>query len=116
MALLFLSDENFNGYITSGLRSQMSIDVVRAQDVGLSGKPDPELLIWSAESGRMPLTHDFRTVPHHAFERVRRGLSMPGVVLVPQSLPPGQVISDIQLLAECSLEEEWERRVLYLPL
>ncbi len=116
MVLRFLSDENFNGYITSGLRSQTSIDVVRVQDVGLSGKSDPEVLAWSSESGRMLLTHDFRTVPHYAFDRVRRGLPMPGVILVPQSLPLGQVIYDIQLLAECSLEEEWEGRVLYLPL
>lgn len=116
MALRFLSDENFNGYITDGLLSQASIDVVRVQDVGLSGKSDPEALMWSAESGRMLLTHDFRTVPHYAFERVRRGLPMPGVVLVPQSLAPGRAISDIQLLDECSLEGEWEGQVLYLPL
>lgn len=41
----FLADENFdNNIIRSLLRRQPDIDVVRVQDVGLSGKDDPTIL------------------------------------------------------------------------
>jgi hypothetical protein len=41
---------------------------------------------------------------------------MPGVVEVNSRLPIGQVIDDLLLLAECNHEQEWEGRILYLPL
>jgi len=53
---------------------------------------------------------------HHAYERVRNGNPMPGVFEVDRGVPVAQAIEDILLLAECSLEEEWEGQVRYLPL
>ena len=41
---------------------------------------------------------------------------MPGLFAVPQDLPIGVVIDDLLLIAECSLEGEWEGRVRFLPL
>ena len=41
---------------------------------------------------------------------------MPGVVEVADDLPIGQVVEDILLLAEYSDRDEWEGRVIYLPL
>ena len=41
---------------------------------------------------------------------------MPGVVEVSRLLPIGRVIEDILLLAQYSLEHEWEGQVIYLPL
>lgn len=116
MEIRFLSDENFNGNITRALLSQTSIDLVRVQDVGLSGEPDPVVLRWAADASRILLSHDFRTMPGHAYDRVREGLFMPGVFLVSRSISPGQAVFEIQLLNECSLEGEWEGQVLYLPL
>ena len=41
----FLADENFNNNIIRGLlRRQSDIDIIRVQDVGLSGKDDPTVL------------------------------------------------------------------------
>lgn len=41
----FLADENFNNQIVRGvLRQSPDVDIVRAQDVGLSGVDDPTLL------------------------------------------------------------------------
>jgi len=56
------------------------------------------------------------TITHHAYERVRAGKPMPGVFEVGRSSSVGAVIEDILLLAECSLEAEWEGQVRYLPL
>ena len=52
----------------------------------------------------------------YAYERVEAGLPMPGVFDVSQTVPVGVVIDDILLIAESSLEGEWEGQVLYLPL
>ncbi len=41
---------------------------------------------------------------------------MPGVFEVSRDVPIGRAIEDILLLAEHSLESEWEDQILYLPL
>jgi hypothetical protein len=41
---------------------------------------------------------------------------MPGVFEVSRNVPIGRAIEDILLLAECSLDGEWEGQVRYLPL
>jgi len=48
----FLADENFNNQIVRGvLRQSSGVNIVRAQDVGLSGVDDPTVLEWSAQEG-----------------------------------------------------------------
>jgi hypothetical protein len=115
--LSLLADENFNGDITRGLRRRRpQVDLVRAQDVGLSGAQDPPILEWATQAGRIVLTQDLKTVPCYAYERVRAGLPMPGVWAVSGSVPIGQAIDDLLLLVDCSREGEWEGQVLFLPL
>jgi len=62
------------------------------------------------------LTHDVTTITKYAYERVRLGQPMPGVFEISRSAAIGVVIEDILLLAEYSLEGEWEGQVGYLPL
>ena len=111
------ADENLNNNIIRGLlRQKPDIDIVRVQDVGLSGADDPTVLEWAAEEGRVLLTHDAATITHYAYERVQTGKRMPGVFEVNHSIPLSVVIQDLILLTECSLENEWEGQVRYLPL
>jgi hypothetical protein len=115
--LPMLADENFNNDIVRGLRRRLpSIDLVRAQDVGLSGAKDPPVLAWAAQAKRVIFSHDVKTMTGYAYERVAAGLSMPGLFEVSDKLPIGVVIEEMLLLAECSLEGEWEGQVRYLPL
>lgn len=115
--LRLAADENFNNDIVRGvLRKNPEIDLVRVQDVGLSGAEDPEVLEWAAMEGRVLLTHDVTTVTRFAHDRVQGGKGMPGVFEVSRRLPMGVVIEDVLLLAECSREGEWEGQVRYLPL
>jgi Domain of unknown function (DUF5615) len=115
--LLLIADENFNNDIVRGLlRKKPDLDIVRVQEVGLRGADDPAILEWAANEGRVVLTHDAATMTYYAYERVRVGLSMPGVIEVADDLPLGQVIEDILLLAEYSNKGEWESQVIYLPL
>jgi len=115
--LLLVSDENFNNDIVRGLlRRNPDLDIVRVQDVGLRGEEDPVILEWAANEGRVVLTHDAATMAQFAYERVKAGLSMPGVIEVADDLSTRQVIEDILLLAEVSETREWEGQVIYLPL
>jgi hypothetical protein len=111
------ADENFNNDIVRGLlRRKPDVDIVRVQDIGLSGEDDPTVLEWAADEGRVLLTHDVSTITRYAYERVEAGKPMPGVFEVSRGLPMGMVIEDLILLTECSLEDEWEGQVRYLPL
>ena len=113
----FLADEDFDNDILRGvLRRKSDVNIVRAQEVGLGGIADAQILEWAAREGRVVLTHDVCTMTTHAYARIRDGLPMPGVFAVSQSIPIAQAIADILLLAECSIEGEWENQVRYLPL
>ena len=55
--LKLVSDENFDGDILRGLyRRCPELDVVRAQDVGLSTTPNSDILAWAAAEGRTTLS------------------------------------------------------------
>ena len=113
----FLADENFNNQIVRGvLRQNLDIDIVRVQDVGLSGADDPTVLNWAAQQGRVLLTHDVATMITFAYNRIEAGLSMPGVFEVNRRVSVGLAIEEIILIAECSIEGEWEGQVRFLPL
>jgi hypothetical protein len=115
--LLLAAYEDLDNNIVRGLaRRNPRADIVRAQDAGLSGASDPEVLEWAAREGRVLFTHDVSTMTRHAYDRVRAGLPMPGVFEIPQSLPVGQAIEELLLIAESSLEGEWADQVRYLPL
>jgi hypothetical protein len=51
-----------------------------------------------------------------AYSRISNDLPDVGVIEVPQSLPVGQAIEEILIIAECSTLEEWIGQVRYLPL
>ena len=66
--LKFLADENFDNTIIRGLfRRNLKLDIVRVQDVGLSGKDEPTVLEWAAQEGRILLTHDVATITRYAY-------------------------------------------------
>ena len=111
------ADENFNADIVRGLiRRLPDLDIVRIQDVGLSGADDPAVLEWAGREGRIVLTHDVSTLVDFALDRVAASQPMPGVFVAQSSGPIGATIEDLVLLAECSVEGEWNGRVRFLPL
>ena len=115
--LKLVSDENFDGDILRGLyRRRPDLDVVRVQDVGLSATSDTHVLAWAAVEGRILLTHDRDTLPNFAYDSVRAGQPMPGVFLVSDRMPVGQVIEEILLAVECLTPEECLNFVRFFPL
>ncbi len=113
----FLADENFNNDILRGLLRQMpNLDILRVQDVGLSGMGDPDVLEWAAKEGRVLLTHDVTTMAGFAYNRIDANQLMPGVLEVSRSLRTGPAIESILLMVAASFESEWVGQVRYLSL
>jgi len=91
--LRFLTDEDFDNDILRGfLRRLPQLDIVRIQDADLSGEPDPVVLEWAEQENRIVLTHDVKSMPPHAYDRLQAGLPVAGVCVISQSLPIGQAI------------------------
>lgn len=111
-----LTDENFRGDIVRGLRLRLpTLDMVRVQDIGLSGADDPTVLTWAAAHDRILLTHDTQTVPGFANARVIAGEPMPGVLVVDDWASSRRVIDDVILIDSASEQLDWIDRVEYLP-
>jgi predicted nuclease of predicted toxin-antitoxin system len=96
--LRLVADENFNNDIVRGLlRRKPDLDIVRVQDVGLSGADDASVLEWAAQEDWVLITHDVTTLTRFAYDRVRAGLPMPGVFKVSRAVSVGLAIEDILL-------------------
>ncbi len=72
--------------------------------------------MWAAGQGRVVLTHDVQTMVGYAYDRVRAGRPMPGVVALPEDAPAGPAVEDLLLVVGASFEGELEDRVIFLPL
>jgi hypothetical protein len=115
--LRFVADENLNNDILRGLlRRCPDLDIIRIQDASLSGADDAAVLDFASRENRVLLTHDVSTLTDHAYQRLADGRRMPGVFEISLDLALAVTIEDLLLLAECSLDGEWEGQVRYLPL
>ena len=115
--LRFLTDEDFDGRLTSALRARVpGLDLVRAQDMDLMHTPDPDILAWAAAEDRIVLTHDRNTMSGFASTRVKAGQPMPGLFVVDRQVSFGQVLSDLEAMAGASELTEWRDQIIFVPL
>lgn len=115
--LKFLADENFDGRVLRGLlRHLPELDLVTVQNLGLRGRPDPEILERAAEENRILLSYDRATMPAHVHARVSRGERMPGVVIIPFDLPIQTILEALLVLTQAGRPEDFGDQVTYLPL
>lgn len=115
--LRLLIDQDLDQDIVRGLQLRLpDLDTITAHRAGLSAAPDPELLAWADEQDRILVTHDRRTMPRHATDRMAAGERVAGVFVVPRRLPLSQVIDDLEVMVACSEQSEWKDLVRFLPL
>jgi predicted nuclease of predicted toxin-antitoxin system len=67
-------------------RRHPGLDVVRVVDVGLGGRPDPEILEWAAREGRVVVSRDRATLSAEAARRIEGGKPIPGLILLRRGL------------------------------
>jgi hypothetical protein len=113
----FAADENFNGRIVERLCQRFEdLDIVRIQDTDFYGAPDPAVLDWAAQEERIVLTHDVQTLVNDAYERIKQGLPMPGVILVPNTLAIGLAVNELEIALGAGRPQDFEDRVTFIPL
>jgi len=62
----YLADENIDENIVNGVRRrQPNINFVTANDAGLHSVPDPLVLAYAAQEGRILVSFDKHTIPGH---------------------------------------------------
>jgi hypothetical protein len=72
--------------------------------------------MWAAQENRTMLTHDFDTMINDAKQLLIRGEQLAGVIFVPDKLPIGRAIDNLQLFVECCSQSEMYNRLEHLPL
>ena len=115
--LRLASDADVHGEIIRGLRRRLpEIDLVRIQDSLPERTPDPEILAWAAAENRILITNDRNTMIGFAYQRVRAGESLPGLIATTNEQSIGSSIDDILLIAECMPEQEIRDQIIvFLP-
>jgi len=73
------------------------------------------VLVVAARDGRILVSHDKRTLPRHFAEFIQSQPS-PGVVIVPQHLAIAAAGEELLLIWHASTPEEWNNRIVHLPL
>ena len=86
-----------------------------AHDGGVVGVGDSEVLRIAAESARILVSHDRKTMPAH-FARFIEKRSSPGVVIVSQNLDIGAAIEDLLMIWAATEAEEWGDQLGVVPV
>jgi predicted nuclease of predicted toxin-antitoxin system len=97
-------------------RREPALDTLTVQEASLRKAADPAVLEWAATDGRVVISHDHGTMRAYAEERLLAGLPMAGLILVCQDYPLGQAIDDLVLIGQTTTAEEWQGKVVFLPL
>jgi predicted nuclease of predicted toxin-antitoxin system len=112
----FQADADFNEEIVSGLlRNHPDMDFQTAQEAGLRGLLDPEVLARAADDRRILVTHDRRTMPAHFADFIQQRES-PGVIVISQRVTVRRAMDELDLVWEASEAEEWTNLIVELPL
>lgn len=112
----FQADADLNRRILLAVtRLEPAIDFQSAHAVGLEGLADGDVLALAAAAGRILVTHDRRTMPHHFAEFIA-DRQCPGVLIVPQRLPVAEAAAELVLIWSSTDAEEWIGRICGLPL
>ena len=110
-------DQNFNEHIVDGMtRRDPNIEFTHVRDVGLAAASDPEVLEWAAQRGMVLLSHDRKTMPSFAADRVAAGEAMPGVFIVSANMMIGQAVGELLVAALCLSSDECRDIVKYFPI
>jgi hypothetical protein len=112
----FQADADLDGRVLRGLRrAAPEIDIRTAADAALAGLEDREVLLIAADSGRILVSQDRRTMPVH-FARFAAATRSPGMILLREAIPISTAIEELALIWNASEAEEWINRIVWIPL
>lgn len=113
----FMADADLNFAIVRGCRRrEPAMDFLSATDADLEQVPDLEVLGIAAEQGRILVSHDLKTMPRHFADFLQARGSSPGLILVHQYFPLGEAVEELLLIWGASEAEEWQDRIVRIPM
>ena len=116
MSIRFQADNDLKFAIVKAVRRrEPAIDFASAEESGLDGLSDPELLDRAASEGRVLVSHDLRTMLDHFRNHLTAGKSSPGLLVVSQGTPIGGVVEALVVLWVVSDPEELRDQAYHLP-
>ncbi|WP_121971398.1 DUF5615 family PIN-like protein [Leptolyngbya sp. BC1307] len=111
----FQADADLRQSIVVGMTSkQPDLDFRSANEAGLEGMKDPEVLAIAAHDNRVLVTHDRKTMPTEFGQFITTQTSA-GVFVISQRLPIGAAIDALILIWEASTSEEWIDQIMTFP-
>ena len=96
-------------------RREASVDFLTPAEANLSGLPDLGVLDLAAAENRILVSHDVRTIPSPLAEFLASNKSA-GVLRLSQRMNIGEAITSLIRIWEESTAEEWQNRIVWLPL
>ena len=116
MRVRFQADSDLDGRILRGLRRRApELDIRTATEAGLEGIKDPDVLRIAADSGRVLVSQDRRTMPGHFARHIREARS-PGLIPIREAVPVVVAMEELILIWGASEAEEWIDRLIWIPL
>ena len=107
-------DENVHYAITRALRRR-DVDVLTVQEDEMRGRPDREVLDRATQLGRIVVTEDDDLLKEASL-RHQNGDFFAGVIYAPHSLDIGRSVESLELIAKLEEPDDYNNRVVYLPL
>jgi len=116
MKIRFQADNDLDQRIVSAVRRlDPAIDFQTAPALGLHlAVQDEQVLALAAGQGRILVTHDRKTRPHH-FERFITRSQSPGLIVISQSLAISRAAEWLHLIWGASEAEEYINSIYSLP-
>jgi predicted nuclease of predicted toxin-antitoxin system len=116
LSIRFQADNDLKfGIVKAVRRREPAIDFSSAQDAGLDGFDDPEILDRAASEKRVLVSHDRRTMLDYFRAHLAAGKSSPGILVVSQGTPIGQVVEAIVYVWMLADPLELRDQAYYLP-
>jgi hypothetical protein len=116
LRIRFQADNDLKfGIVRAVRRSEPAIDFASAQETGLEGVGDPELLERAAGENRVLVSHDRRTMLDHFRCRLTAMKSSPGLLIVSQGSSIGLVAEAIVYIWSMSDPSDLCDQAHYLP-
>ncbi|HAG80985.1 MAG TPA: hypothetical protein DCL61_07380 [Cyanobacteria bacterium UBA12227] len=119
MSLNYLLDENVDRlYQIELMRREPSLVVWRVGDPGAPTRStlDPEILLWCEEYDFVLVTNNRTSMPPHLIDHINQGRHIPGIFILNPNLSIGGNIDELILIALASEEDEYQDRIVNLPL
>jgi hypothetical protein len=103
---------------TELLRRKPEVVVWRISDpiTPPSGSLDPEVLQWCEVNGFILVTNNRKSMSQHLAAHLKAGRHVPGILELNPNMSTGETIEELILIWSASEMEEYQDKLLYLPL